>query len=141
VQTTGTFPTLVQVAGAMTWDTAAIELARGLHALGAVPRVYGGYGWQVLSGEAYVHPGSDLDLLIEVADIGAARAALPLLQQARLPCRLDGEFVFPDGDAVAWRELASAARGTADRVLVKSRSGARLVGFDAWCGRALELAA
>jgi phosphoribosyl-dephospho-CoA transferase len=132
VQRTGTFPTLVRAARAMRSEIAAIGLASRLSACGAVARVYGGYGWQALSGEAYVHAGSDLDLLIEVDDIDAACASLPLLQQARPGCRIDGEFLFPDGDALAWRELASALSGSAERVLVKSRGGARLVGFEAW---------
>ena len=134
VQMTGAFPTLVQVARALRWGRAAIELAQSLSACEAVARVYGAHGWQVLSGETCLRPGSDIDLIVEVDDTDTAHAVLPVLQRARLHRCIDGEFVFPDGEALAWREFERAAAGKADRVLLKSRSGARLVGFDAWCG-------
>jgi phosphoribosyl-dephospho-CoA transferase len=133
LQMTGTFPTLLQVARAMRWGTAATRVAHELRACGGVARVYGSHGWQVLSGEACTRPGSDIDLIVEVDGPAAARAALGVLSRARLHRRIDGEFAFPDGVGLAWREFGRACAGEADRVLLKSRSGARLVGFDEWC--------
>jgi len=57
------------------------------------------------------------------------RLALAALQQAaaELPCALDGEIRFPDGNAVAWREiLANLARPNA-AVLAKGNEEVRLL--------------
>ena len=91
--------------------------------------MYGSYGWQALTGETYVHAASDIDLQIQVPGFQAARQALPLLQQARLPGRLDGEFAFPAGHAIAWRELDHLLQAAqpATQVLVKSLGAPRLM--------------
>ncbi len=125
VQQHGEFPPLADVLH----DDASQALARALAALGAIARVYGSHGWQALTAEAYVHAASDIDLQIPVPSFAAACRALPLLQQARLPGRLDGEFVFPQGQAIAWRELAHLlhAGQPAMQVLVKSLDGPRLM--------------
>lgn len=96
-------------------------LAERLAAAGVSVGVYGSLAWEALSGEAYRHEESDVDLICDVASITQTGACLRLLADgvAALPCGLDGEVRFPDGCAVAWRELA-AAWGKADaRVLVK----------------------
>ena len=128
VQMYGAFPTLMQVARRNRgWGSAAVELSNGLVLAGASVRVYGSHGWEALTGERYLHRDSDIDLHIEVPDFDAARAATNLLQVARLPRRLDGELVFPDGISIAWREFDQMlARRTTD-VLVKSLWGPRLV--------------
>ena len=79
-------------------------------------RVYGGHGWQAITGLPYLHPASDLDLLLPVADAAEADRLCRLLAAASpaLP-RLDGELLWPDGAAVAWREWHGGAR----RLLVK----------------------
>lgn len=121
----GEFPPLAAVLR----DAASQALDQALAAVGAGARVYGSHGWQALTGEAYVHAASDIDLQVQVPGFEAARHALPLLQQARLPGRLDGEFAFPDGHAVAWREfgrLLLPGQPTA-QVLVKSLAGPRLM--------------
>jgi len=42
--------------------------------------------------------------------------------------RIDGEVVFPDGDAINWRELHNALdQASSAEVLVKSIGGARLL--------------
>ena len=103
--------------------------------------MYGSYGWQALTGESYAHAASDIDLQIQVPGFEAARQALPLLQQARLPGRLDGEYAFPEGCAIAWREFGQllqaeqpAPQGRVNtqglvttQVLVKSLGGPRLM--------------
>ncbi len=96
-------------------------LERNMGRLGVVPGVYGSLAWEALSGEGYRHSESDVDLICDVASVGQAEACLRLLADgaAALPCGLDGEIRFPDGCAVAWRELA-AVWGKADaKVLVK----------------------
>lgn len=96
-------------------------LADRLAAAGVSVGVYGSLAWEALSGEAYRHPESDVDLICDVASVAQAEACLRLLADgaAALPCGLDGEIRFPDGCAMAWRELA-AVWGRADaKVLVK----------------------
>lgn len=96
-------------------------LAERLAAAGVSAGVYGSLAWEALSGEGYRHPESDVDLICDVASIAQAEACLRLLADgaAALPCGLDGEIRFPDGCAVAWRELASAWGKANARVLVK----------------------
>jgi phosphoribosyl-dephospho-CoA transferase len=133
----GEFPPLA----AVLQDEASQALAHALAAQGANTRVYGSHGWQALTGEPYVHAASDIDVQIQVPGFEAARQALPLLQQARLPGRLDGEFAFPGGQAIAWREFAHLLQPAqpAAQVLVKSLGGPRLMPA-AWV-RQLGLAA
>lgn len=121
----GEFPPLATVLR----DEASQALAHALAALGAGAQVYGSHGWQALTGETYVHAASDIDLQIQVPGFAVACRALPLLQQARLPGRLDGEFVFPQGQAIAWREFAHLlhAGRPAVQVLVKSLGAPRLM--------------
>ena len=84
---------------------AARRLQDGLGACGAQARIYGSYGWQVLSGLDHVRPGSDLDVWVHVEDAAQAdEVAHRLSHWAVEHPRLDGELMFPDGSAVAWRE-------------------------------------
>ncbi|MBS0347327.1 MAG: malonate decarboxylase holo-[acyl-carrier-protein] synthase [Proteobacteria bacterium] len=96
-------------------------LAERLAAAGVSVGVYGSLAWEALSGEAYRHPESDVDLICDVASAAQAEACLRLLADgaAALPCGLDGEIRFPDGCAVAWRELAAAWSRADAKVLVK----------------------
>src|SRR5689334_4873123 len=82
-------------------------------------RVFGSAAWQAQTGLHYMHRDSDLDLLIEPNARGELEAAIALLEriQPLVAIRLDGEIVFPGGDAVAWREWALSK---ANRVLVKN---------------------
>jgi phosphoribosyl-dephospho-CoA transferase len=83
--------------------------------------VYGSLAWEALSGETYRHAGSDVDLICDVASVAQALACIQALEDtaATLPCGLDGEVRFPDGCAVAWRELAAGWHKPDARVLVK----------------------
>jgi phosphoribosyl-dephospho-CoA transferase len=85
-------------------------LEQGIRACGAGIGVYGSLAWEALSGKAYRHADSDIDLICDVRNEHQYRACLDWLAQAAqaLPCRLDGEMRFPDGNAVAWRELLNA---------------------------------
>lgn len=103
------------------------SLLDGLAALGATARVYGSHGWQLLSGQDYLHERSDLDLWISVASDDQADAVASHLQafdSARL--RVDGELVFVEGAAVAWREWVAWRTGRARGLLVKRLHGASL---------------
>jgi len=104
------------------------RLADALAGASASVRVAGSYGWQRLTGLDYLRPGSDLDLLVEVADAASARAAADLLSAwdgrgagPGTGTRLDGELIFPSGGAVAWREWSAA-----EQVLVKRLGGVAL---------------
>lgn len=97
-----------------------LALAKTIAASGARLGVYGSLAWEALSGETYRHGESDIDLICDVADFAEYAWALAAFRDAAadLPCRLDGELRFPNGDAVAWAELAG--RPTRDQtVLVK----------------------
>ncbi|HVO88469.1 MAG TPA: malonate decarboxylase holo-[acyl-carrier-protein] synthase, partial [Casimicrobiaceae bacterium] len=100
---------------------------------GAVLRAYGSLAWQALSGLSYVNESSDLDVLAFASDTPALQCALLALRHAETiaPMRVDGEIVFPGGNAVAWREWAAASA----RVLVKHVRGVAL------CSRASLLPA
>jgi phosphoribosyl-dephospho-CoA transferase len=91
--------------------------------------VFGSLAWEALSGEAYRHADSDIDVICDVSDLGQLEAALAALAQARkrLPCRLDGELRFPDGRAVAWLELSEAGRTAGKKVLVKGEKTVELM--------------
>ena len=89
-------------------------------------QVYGSFGWETLTGMAYVRPSSDLDLRVEVPDHETAAAVARALNALQLPMRVDGELAFPDGSAIAWREYLQWVEGKVDRMLVKSRTS---VGF------------
>ena len=94
-------------------------------ALDLAPGVFGALLWHRLTGLAYLHPGSDLDLLWTVADPAAVPPLLDGLARldAEGPVRIDGEVRTPHGD-VNWRELAAARRGEAPVVLVKTAAQA-----------------
>ncbi|KQT11322.1 malonate decarboxylase holo-[acyl-carrier-protein] synthase [Ramlibacter sp. Leaf400] len=95
-------------------------LLKALERLGSSPRVYGSYGWQLLTGLDYVHPASDLDLWLSVGSERDADAAVGLLQASQsLGARIDGELMFPGGAAVAWREYAAWRAGRTRGLLVK----------------------
>lgn len=126
VTSVGAFPTLRQVAQAMPWGPAALELDLALTDMAVTPRVYGSHGWQWLTQMPYLHGDSDIDVTLEVPDFQTACKVLALLAAADPRPRLDGEIVFPDGQAVAWRELQRLLAGHAAQVLLKERQSIRL---------------
>jgi len=113
---------------AATWRSLVAALA----ASDCAARVYGGYGWQALTRLAYVHAASDLDLLLPVSSSAQAdEVAHTLSSSAWDGPRLDGELLFPDGAAVAWREWRDHRQGRVAQVLVKRLRGVALEGFEA----------
>ena len=111
------------------WALLCERLAR----LDVAARVYGSHGWQQLTGMDYVHDRSDIDLLLDVSNAAQADQASALLLAADSgPLRIDGELVFEEGAAVAWREWPRFRSGQADRILVKRLAGATLEDGAAW---------
>jgi phosphoribosyl-dephospho-CoA transferase len=104
-------------------------------------RVYGSHGWQLLSGLDHVRAGSDIDLWLSVSNDAQADAAAGCLQAAShaapeaLP-RLDGELMFDDGAAVAWREWLTWRAGRVKSLLVKTLCGSTVVRSRDWHGTA-----
>lgn len=97
------------------------QLAAEAVACSARLGVFGSLAWEVLSGEDYRHAESDIDLICDVETLTQFDVMLAALQRAagQLSCRLDGEIRFPDGNAVAWREVAAYRACPAAAVLVK----------------------
>lgn len=88
-------------------------------------RIYGSWMWQTLTGEPHVHALSDLDVLVDVADLDAATRAAAFLarQEATTGMTLDGELHLAGVGDLSWREW----RGEAPEVLVKTLGAMRLV--------------
>jgi phosphoribosyl-dephospho-CoA transferase len=79
-------------------------------------QIFGSWSWQALTGLAYLRPSSDIDVLLPVQNQAQLVTGLRHLQAARQTLPLDGEIVFPDDSAVAWREWLQQS----EQVLVKS---------------------
>jgi phosphoribosyl-dephospho-CoA transferase len=122
----GNFPTLMQVALANDWQQAAIDLDSALSDIGVQAHVYGSHGWQVLTDLAYLHAESDIDLSVRVKNFDLACQVVHQLATTQLPSRIDGEIVFPDGKAIAWRELQQLIALQTSQVMVKDRYSVRL---------------
>lgn len=88
-------------------------------------RVFGSLALQTITGLPYLRPASDIDLLLTPACAGELAAGTALLAEHADTLPLDGEIVFPSGDAVSWKEWLGASRSRA-RVLVKSMHTVRL---------------
>ena len=109
------------------WQRALAPLAHDAARAHVTLRVFGSAAWQTQTGLVYLHEQSDVDLLVEPACMDELDTAIALFEcfERRTPIRLDGEIVFPGGDAVAWREWNRAR--SAGRVLAKRLTGAALV--------------
>lgn len=109
------------------WQAAlrALEVeARSLH---VTIRVYGSLALQALTRQAYVTEKSDIDVLLFADSASSLQRGIALIERhaERLP--LDGEIVFPSGQAVAWKEWRNALHGASgERVLVKGRQSVSL---------------
>ena len=104
----------------------ALERLRdAAHASSIDLRVYGSWMWQALTGDTHVHALSDLDLLVDVADLAATNRVATFLaaQEEATGLTLDGELHLAGLGDLSWREL----RGDAPEVLVKTLDTLRLV--------------
>lgn len=133
------FPSLAQAMAVL--PAADRSRLRGLEAslrqLSVGTHVFGSAGWQCLTRLTYLHDRSDLDLWLGVQGPEQADLVAQLLQQCDTGLRIDGELVFTDGSAVAWREWAAWRAGLCRQMLVKRLDGASLAstsppGASAW---------
>lgn len=122
----GSFPLLSETVLPHSHAAQLQDLLQHVAALQVPLQVYGSFGWQHISGLPCVRDSSDLDLLAHVPDLGLAGQVVWLLQGLTLPWRVDGELLFPNGWALAWREYAQLIGGKVEQVLVKERSGAQM---------------
>ncbi|WP_426338470.1 malonate decarboxylase holo-[acyl-carrier-protein] synthase [Pseudoduganella sp. S-14] len=88
-------------------------------------RVFGSLALQALTGQAYLRDASDIDLLFRPRDGFELDAGTLLLASFLDELPLDGEIIFPSGQAVAWKEWFTA-RAHTERVLVKSHASVKL---------------
>lgn len=131
------FPAARQVAGLLPKRVRAawLGLCTELGQAGVQSRVYGSHGWQYLTGLDHLRPGSDVDLLLAVDGPAQADHAVALLLAHALVYprpKLDGELVFGNGAAVAWREWMAWRSGTVNAVLVKRLHSAELARGAFW---------
>ena len=111
---------------------ALLQLARRTDSIELAVRVYGSMAWEALTGCAYLTPHSDIDLLCQPSTPKQLATAIAMLArwEAESGVRADGEILFGDDDAVAWREWMREERRSDEdhsaRVLVKAASGPRL---------------
>lgn len=99
--------------------------------LGIDFKVYGSAALQATTGQQYLTPTSDIDLLFYPVDETQLQDGLSLLDKYAATLPLDGEIVFPSGQAVAWKEWIQArAASTACRVLVKEVQAVYLRSID-----------
>ena len=109
------------------------NLAGELATLGFTVGVYGSSAWQCLSGLAYRHDASDIDVVCDAGSPALTgrelEACLRALDTAahEARSRLDGEIRFADGRAVAWRELAQARIAPTGVVLAKGERDVALL--------------
>ena len=122
----GCFPLLAPDLLGLADATALHRFLQHLAVLHVPARVYGSYGWQMLTDLPCVRDSSDLDLILPVRDMDTAGQVVWLLRGLQLACRVDGELLFPDAQAVAWREYAQLIGGKVEQVLVKHREGVQL---------------
>ncbi len=120
-------PTLDEIArlpAASRHVTSFARLARAADDTGIAIRVYGSWMWQAITGERHVRETSDLDVLIDVADVAAADRASAFLAaiDSELAFRLDGELSFVGLGEANWREY----RQDRPEILVKSVETMRL---------------
>lgn len=88
-------------------------------------RVFGSLALQALTGQPYLRDGSDIDLLFRPRSVVELDAGTLLLASFLGELPLDGEIVFPSGQAVAWKEWFTA-RAHTERVLIKSQASVKL---------------
>lgn len=106
-------PLLAEIKDALppVWRAVAARLLAVWPIHAVAPRVFGSVAMSAHTGLNCLGPKSDLDLLFEPRDRGAACALLDALRTYAVDVgepRIDGEIRNPDGHAVAWRELVAA---------------------------------
>ena len=88
-------------------------------------RVYGSLAMQSLTGLLYLSPASDIDILFHPRSRCQLVEGLAHLSRHAAHLPLDGEIVFPGGQAVSWKEWRMAMTHPA-KVMVKQLHSVRL---------------
>ena len=102
------------------WRTACAGLERQAAVADLDLRVYGSLALQALTGAPYLTARSDIDLAFYPRDAAQLNHGLALLDHYSRQLPLDGEIIFPSGQAVAWKEWRNAVSAPGrTRVLVK----------------------
>ncbi|MGU7842223.1 malonate decarboxylase holo-[acyl-carrier-protein] synthase [Burkholderia sp. AW33-5] len=134
VESVGPLPTLadVLVAAPDAWHATLRELDALGTRCGVQGRVFGSLAWQALTGECYLSPSSDLDIVFPLPAAASLAALLDGLAalDARAPMRIDGELLRDDGAGVNWRELHARL----PEVAVKTAVAVELMSADAFTG-------
>jgi phosphoribosyl-dephospho-CoA transferase len=112
------------------WRNGLLELHGDVAAQRLEIRVYGSLALQALTGQSYLRPASDIDLLLSPQDRLQLEQGVSLLKQCATRLPLDGEISFPRGQAVSWKEWAQVCSNPDNRVLVKHDSGVALQRVD-----------
>lgn len=108
------------------WREDLLRLHHAFAAQACAVGVYGSLALQALTGQIYLRPSSDIDLLFAPTDTQQLQQGIALLQAYAAVLPLDGEVALPDGSAVAWKEWAQAGHYPDQRVLLKRRSDVTL---------------
>ncbi len=111
------------------WRTSLAELDFAAAKIELELRVFGSLAWQMLSGQSYLTPQSDIDLLwrpLSPVQLEQGVALLARWERAS-GLRADGEMLFGTNGAVSWREWLTLKSGSDRRVLVKRACSAELV--------------
>ncbi|MES2351073.1 MAG: malonate decarboxylase holo-[acyl-carrier-protein] synthase [Pseudomonadota bacterium] len=105
------------------WKQALTAMERDAEALDL--RVYGSLAMQALTGLLYLSPTSDIDILFHPRGRRQLTEGVALLSRHAAHLPLDGEIVFPGGQAVSWKEWHMAMAHPA-KVMVKQLHSVRL---------------
>jgi phosphoribosyl-dephospho-CoA transferase len=111
------------------WREPLAALERDSAAAGLGLRVYGSLAMQALTGLLYVSPTSDVDVLFHPTSRKQLDEGVALLWRHSTQLPLDGEIVFPGGQAVSWKEWQMAMAHPA-KVIVKELQSVRLADTD-----------
>jgi phosphoribosyl-dephospho-CoA transferase len=119
--------TLVIGAAPEPWRPLLAALEREATVQGLTIHVYGSLALQALTRQPYLTAASDIDVLLRPVTTTQLQRGLEMLDFYASSLPLDGEIVFPQGQAVAWKELSAALRAASGtRVLVKEMHGVYL---------------
>ncbi|MBC7405737.1 MAG: malonate decarboxylase holo-[acyl-carrier-protein] synthase [Cytophaga sp.] len=108
-------------AAPLDWQPALTHLATALKTSSPAldMRVFGSTALQRLTGLSYITERSDIDLLFSPKSLSELEQGLSLLASFSTLLPIDGEILFPQQQAVSWREWQLAISCQA-RVLVKT---------------------
>jgi phosphoribosyl-dephospho-CoA transferase len=95
--------------------------------------VFGSLTWAAITTMPYLHSASDIDLILKPSTHSQLKQGTEMLARYAMTLPLDGEIIFPDGRAVAWKEWHKAcssnhaSTNTTTQVLVKHLDGVSIV--------------